>query len=71
MNVDKLVRDLGGARRVSEIVGVARTAPYGWIKRGYLGSPVLEKIKAAHPNFDIDYYFQEANDDQEQAGRRP
>jgi len=70
LNVRKLVDDLGGARAVASICGVARTAPYGWIKRGYLGSPAIESIKAARPNLDLDYYFQETADDQEQAGRR-
>ena len=71
LNVSKLIEDLGGARAAANICGVARTVPYGWIKRGYLGSPVIERIKAAHPNLDLDYYFQEARDEQEQAGRRP
>tara|TARA_R100000353_G_scaffold30573_5_gene25157 strand:- start:2067 stop:2198 length:132 start_codon:yes stop_codon:yes gene_type:complete len=36
---------------------VARTAPYGWIRRNYVSSKVLEKLKAANPKLKIDDYF--------------
>lgn len=58
LNISRLIDDLGGPARVAEMVGVQRTAPYGWVKRGYVGSPVLEAIKAAKPNIDIDDYFE-------------
>jgi len=59
MKVSQLIDDLGGAAEVARIAGVARTAPYRWIKHNYIGSPILERIKAARPNIDLDYYFKE------------
>lgn len=69
LNVSALIADLGGAAAVARVVGTARTAPYSWAKRGYVGSPVLEKIKAAHPDIDLDHYFEEEADDQDKARR--
>jgi len=62
MNVERLVYDLGGPSAVAKIVGTARTAPYGWIRRGYIGSPALEKIKTAYPQLDLNYYFEESHE---------
>ncbi len=59
LNVARLVNDLGGAAKVAAIAGVARTAPYGWIKRRYVGSQTLERIKDAVPDLSIDAYFEE------------
>jgi hypothetical protein len=61
LNVQKLIDDLGGPTRVAAITGVVRTAPYGWVKRRYVGSPYLEKIKAARPDLDLDSYFEPEN----------
>jgi hypothetical protein len=68
LNVSRLVDDLGGASAVARICGVQRTAPYGWIRRGYVGSRALERIKAAIPQLDLDYYF---DDREDAAGGRP
>ena len=59
LNVAKLIHDLGGAAKTAEIVGTARTAPYRWIKHNYIGSPTLAKIKAAIPQLDLNYYFED------------
>lgn len=59
LNVARLIADLGGAARVAEIAGVARTAPYGWIRRRYVSSQVFERIKEAAPNLNLDAYFEE------------
>lgn len=59
LNVAKLIRDLGGSAKVAQIVGTARTAPYSWVKRNYIGSPTLAKIKAAMPQLDLNYYFED------------
>ena len=59
LNVSRLVRDLGGAAKVASIVGTVRTAPYRWIKKNYIGSPALAKIKAAIPQLDLNYYFED------------
>lgn len=59
LNVAKLIRDLGGSAQVARIVGTARTAPYSWIRRNYIGSPALAKIKAAMPQLDLNYYFED------------
>lgn len=59
LNVHKLVHDLGGPAKVASIVGTVRTAPYRWIKKNYIGSPTLAKIKAAIPQLDLNYYFED------------
>lgn len=58
LNIRRLVDDLGGAAKVAAIVGVPRTAPYRWMRQGYIGSPALEKIKSEYPNIDLDFYFE-------------
>lgn len=70
LNLAQLVNDLGGAAAVARMTGVVRTAPYGWIRRRYVSSQILERIKAEHPDLDLDAYFDEAMNDQEnKAGR--
>lgn len=59
LNVARLINDLGGAAKVAAIAGVARTAPYGWIRRRYVSSQVLERIKEAAPHLSLDAYFEE------------
>jgi len=66
LNISALIRDLGGAAKVAEIAEVVRTAPYGWVRREYVSSVVLEKIKAAKPELDLDHYFEEVTDDQDE-----
>lgn len=63
LNIQRLVEDLGGASSIAEICGVVRTAPYGWIKRNYISSSVLEKVVAANPDLDLNKYFSEEMDD--------
>ena len=60
---------MGGPAEVARTCGTARTAPYGWITRKYVSSVVLEKLKAAHPDLDLDHYFDEATDEIETGGR--
>lgn len=57
LDVAALVDAAGGPRAVAEVTGTHRTAPYGWIRRGFIGSPMLEAIKAAHPDLNIDDFF--------------
>lgn len=65
LNVARLVADVGGPRAVARITGVARTAPYSWIRRNSIGSKRLGQIKAVRPELDLDYYFEETNDDEQ------
>ena len=60
IDIQSLVADCGGPAKVAEITGVQRTAPYGWIRRGYIASTALEKIKEARPDIEIDTYFKES-----------
>lgn len=66
LNITALIDDLGGVANAAKIAGVVRTAPYGWMRRQYLSSVVLEKIKAAYPDLDLDKYFEEIIDDQDE-----
>ena len=63
LNIEALIQELGGAAKTAEIAGVVRTAPYSWIKRRYVSSRVLEKIKEARPDLDLDIYFDEEHHD--------
>lgn len=56
-DVERLIRDLGGAARAAEITGAPRTAPYRWIRAGRLSTQVLGKIKEHNPKIDLDQYF--------------
>lgn len=58
LNVRRLIDDIGGAATAAQLAGVTRTAPYRWVKDGYLSSYVMEKFKAAHPELVIDDYFE-------------
>tara|TARA_B100000925_G_C21569991_1_gene287378 strand:+ start:273 stop:491 length:219 start_codon:yes stop_codon:yes gene_type:complete len=58
-NIQKLLDDLGGASAVAKQVGINRTQPYGWVRRGFIGSNYLSKIKAANPTLDINDYFED------------
>jgi hypothetical protein len=58
-NIARLVAHLGGAAKTAEICGVGRTAPYGWIKRGYISQVVLERVKNHDPALDLDDFFEE------------
>jgi hypothetical protein len=70
LNIAALVSDLGGAAKTAEIAGVVRTAPYGWIRRHYISSEVLERIVAAKPDLDLNSYFHEVDDNDGEQIRR-
>ena len=62
LNVARLVDDVGGPAEAARLCDVTRTAPYGWISRRYLSSVVLERLKAARPELELDDYFEELNE---------
>ena len=68
LNISRLVHDLGGAAAVATAVGVVRTAPYAWIRRGHIRTTVLEKIKTAHPDVELDQYFEETKNENKSGG---
>jgi hypothetical protein len=59
LNVKKLVDKLGGEANTARLCGVARTAPYGWVVRNFVSSDNLAKIKAARPEMDLDWFFED------------
>lgn len=63
LDLDALIADLGGARVVAERIGVGRTVPYGWMRRGAISSKALSKIKESWPDVDLDHYFKEGRAD--------
>ncbi len=58
LNIERLIQDVGGASKAAMQSGVVRTAPYGWVKRRYVSSVVLEKILTANPDIKLDDYFE-------------
>lgn len=58
---ERLVRDLGGEKAVSQLLGVGRTEPYRWTREAnpvQMSVSTLAKIKAVMPSLDLDYYFE-------------
>ncbi len=68
LNIGRLVQDLGGAAAVAHAVGVVRTAPYAWVRRGHIRTTVVEKIKTAHPELELDKYFEETTNEDKHGG---
>jgi hypothetical protein len=68
LNIEALIRDCGGASMTAKIAGVVRTAPYSWVKRRYISSRVLERIKEARPDLDINIYFDDEDYNENQTG---
>ena len=65
LDIKLLIQELGGASLVAEICGIHRTAPYGWLRRDFVSSTNLAKIKTAHPNLILDNFFRIENDDED------
>ena len=68
LNIKRLIRDMGGARKVAEICGVQRTAPYGWIRQKHIRSTFLERLKSANPDLNFNIYFEEKAHEQRKLG---
>jgi len=62
-NVARLVKDMGGASAVANLLGTPRTAPYRWIRHRYVSSRMLEALKWHHPDLKIDEYFEDYDND--------
>mgnify|MGYP001178635034 CR=1 FL=1 len=58
-DIQKLIDDLGGAPYVAKSLGICRTTPYGWVRRDFVSSTYLSRIKEAWPTLDLDQYFTE------------
>jgi len=57
VDIPKLIAAYGGAAQIAKITGTVRTAPYGWAKRGYISSRVLEALKTHDKRFNLNRYF--------------
>ncbi len=57
--MDRLIRDIGGYAEASRVTGKARTAPYRWVKQGYVSTKVICALKESAPHIDIDDYIVE------------
>lgn len=68
LDLERLIRDLGGARAVAAKIGVGRTVPYGWLRRGSVSSLQLAKIKRSWPEIAIDHYFREPRNERDAGG---
>jgi hypothetical protein len=58
-DIQRLIDDLGGAPTVAKSLGICRTTPYGWVRRDFVSSTYLSKIKEVWPLLDLDQYFTE------------
>lgn len=61
LNVPRLIENLGGPRKVAEVGGFNRTAPYGWIQRGFISQRTMERIKTVWPDLDLNLFFEESD----------
>jgi len=55
-DVQRLVSDLGGATKVSSQLNITRTIPYGWIRRRYISSTYLARLKEVNKSLDLNQY---------------
>lgn len=60
-DIQTMLADLGGAAHVAKLIGVGRTVPYGWVRREFVSSVYLSKIKEVWPTLDLDQYFKEGD----------
>lgn len=56
-DINKMLEDLGGCEAIANHLGVSRYVPYGWVRRNYVSSVYLSKIKDVWPDLDINSYF--------------
>ena len=69
-DIQRLIDDLGGAPAVAKSLGICRTTPYGWVRRDFVSSTYLSKIKEVWPALDLDQYFTEATYGNTECGTR-
>ena len=56
-DIQQMLADLGGAANVARSIKVGRSVPYGWVRRNFVSSVYLSKIKEQWPTLDLDQYF--------------
>ena len=54
-DIQQMLTDLGGASNVARRIGVGRSVPYGWVRRNFVSSVYLSKIKEEWPALDLDH----------------
>jgi hypothetical protein len=67
--IQELIDDLGGAPALAHRLNVCRTIPYGWVRRNFISSTYLSKIKEIAPLLDLNSYFSSENTDENHAKR--
>jgi hypothetical protein len=58
LNINRLFRDLGGPSAMARYTGHPRTSFYRWINSDSVSSKLLEDIKTAFPDLELDFYFE-------------
>ena len=58
LNIHRLFRDLGGPSAMARYTGHPRTSFYRWINTDSVSSKLLEDIKTAFPDIELDFYFE-------------
>jgi hypothetical protein len=58
LNLHRLFRDLGGPSAIARYTGHPRTSFYRWMKNDSVTSKLLEDIKTAFPDLELDFYFE-------------
>lgn len=61
-NAKKFIADCGGVRRVAEVLGKTRTAPYRMITTGLMNTRQFERLLTDNPNLNLNHYFEEQDD---------
>ena len=59
----KLIEDFGGVRKVAEVLGKSRTAPYRMMQTRYMTTWHFEQLKKAQPSINLDNYFEDKHND--------
>jgi hypothetical protein len=58
LNLHRLFRDLGGPSAIARYTGHPRTSFYRWLDTDSISSKLLEDIKTAFPDIELDFYFE-------------
>ena len=56
-DISLLIAHLGGTICLADALGVGRGVPHGWVRRDFISSRYLSKIKEVYPDLDLNRYF--------------
>jgi len=61
-DIQRMVCDLGGASAVASSLGITRTIPYAWVRRGMISSTYLARLKEVNKRLNLNKYIIEGQE---------